>query len=81
MNAIETKALCKKYKKDQLTLFLLIPQLEKDIQLLTAEKAGLESKLNGGLTDHEELQRVSARFSEVSDLLDVAETRWLELSI
>lgn len=58
-----------------------LEQLEKDIQSLTAEKAGLESKLNGGLTDHEELQRVSARFSEVSDLLDAAETRWLELSI
>ena len=58
-----------------------LEQLEKDIQLLTAEKASLESKLNGGLTDHEELQRVSARFSEVSDLLDAAETRWLELSI
>ena len=58
-----------------------LEQLEKDIQSLTAEKADLESKLNGGLTDHEELQRVSARFSEVSDLLDAAETRWLELSI
>ena len=58
-----------------------LEQLEKDIESLSAEKAGLETKMNGGLTDHEELQRVSSRFSEVSDLLDAAETRWLELSI
>ena len=58
-----------------------LEQLEKDIESLTAEKADLESRLDGGLTDHEELQKVSARFSEVSNLLDAAETRWLELSI
>jgi len=58
-----------------------LEQLEKEIESLTAEKAGLEARMDGGLTDHEELQRVSARFSEVSELLDTAETRWLELSI
>ena len=55
--------------------------LEKEIEALTAEKADLESKLQGGLTDVAELQKVSARFSEVSEKLDVLETRWLELSI
>ena len=55
--------------------------LEKDIEALTAEKADLESKLSGGLTDVEELRKASARFSEVSNLLDAAETRWLELSM
>ena len=58
-----------------------LEQLEKDIASLTAEKSDLESLLQGGLTDVEELQRVSKRFSEVSNLLDSAETRWLELSI
>ena len=58
-----------------------LEQLEKDIESLSVEKAELETRMNGGLTDHEELQRVSCRFSEVSDLLDAAETRWLELSI
>ena len=58
-----------------------LEQLEKDIESLTAEKAGLESRMDGGLTDHEERAKVSARFSEVSALLDEAETRWLELSI
>ena len=55
--------------------------LEKEIEALTAAKADLESKLQGGLTDVAELQKVSARFSEVSEKLDVLETRWLELSI
>ena len=55
--------------------------LEKEIEALTAEKADLESKLQGGLTDVAELQKVSARFSEVSEKLDALETRWLELSI
>ena len=58
-----------------------LEQLEKDIESLTAEKADLESKLSGGLTDVAELQAASTRFSEVSELLDAAETRWLELSI
>lgn len=58
-----------------------LEKLEKDIASLTAERADLESLLQGGLTDHAELQKVSTRFAEVSALLDTAETRWLELSI
>ena len=58
-----------------------LEQLEKDIESLTAEKADLESKMNGGLTDPAELQKVTTRFAEVSDLLDAKETRWLELSV
>ena len=58
-----------------------LEQLEKDIELLSAEKAELESKLNGGLTDVGQLQKVSLRFSEVSTLLDEKEVRWLELSV
>ncbi len=58
-----------------------LERLEKDIELLTAEKADLESKLDGGLTDVDELRKLTARFSEVSSHLDAAETRWLELSI
>ncbi len=58
-----------------------LEQLEKDIESLTAEKSDLESKMNGGLTDPAELQKVTTRFAEVSDLLDTKETRWLELSV
>ena len=58
-----------------------LEQLEKDIESLTAEKSDLESKMNGGLTDPAELQKVTTRFAEVSLELDTKETRWLELSV
>lgn len=58
-----------------------LEQLDKDIAALNAEKAELESKMNGGVTDHSELQKLASRFSEVSGLLDEKEMRWLELSV
>ena len=58
-----------------------LEQLEKDIESLTTEKSDLESKMNGGLTDPAELQKVTTRFAEVSSELDTKETRWLELSV
>lgn len=58
-----------------------LEQLEKDIESLTAEKSDLESKMNGGLTNPVELQKVTTRFAEVSSELDTKETRWLELSV
>lgn len=54
--------------------------LRKTSSLIT-EKTDLESKMNGGLTDPAELRKVTTRFTEVSDLLDTMETRWLELSV
>ena len=58
-----------------------LEQLEKDIALLTSEKKELETAMNGGITDHDQLGRMASRFSEVTALLDEKETRWLELSI
>lgn len=58
-----------------------LEQLEKDIESLTAEKSDLEAKMNGGLTDPVELQKVTTRFAEASSELDTKETRWLELSV
>lgn len=55
--------------------------LEKEIPELEQEKAELESKLSSGeVTDTDEIIQISKRFSEVSDLLDEKELRWLELS-
>ena len=58
-----------------------LERLEKDIESLTADKEDLESRMNGGLTDPAELQKVTTRFAEVSSELDAKETRWLELSV
>lgn len=55
--------------------------LEKEIAGLNEEKAALEVKMNGGTADYDELRAASARFGEISALLDEKETRWLELSI
>ena len=58
-----------------------LEQLESDIALLASEKEELETAMNGGITDHDQLGRMASRFSEVTALLDEKETRWLELSI
>lgn len=55
-------------------------QLEIDIPLLEQEKADLESKLSGALTNHDEIAQTSLRYEEVKNLLDEKEMRWLELS-
>ena len=58
-----------------------LEQLEKDIEALNAEKAGLENDLNSGSLSYGELQKASERIGEIIALVDAKETRWLELSI
>ena len=54
--------------------------LEKEIEDLTNEKEALSGKISSGLLPYSELQAASARYAEVSDLVDEKEMRWLELS-
>jgi ABC transport system ATP-binding/permease protein len=54
--------------------------LEQDIQRLTREKQTITDQLNGGEAPFDELQRLSIRIGEISQLLDDKELRWLELS-
>jgi len=54
--------------------------LETDMPLLEEEKASLEAALSGGLSDPTAIAQASARYQEVSALLDEKELRWLELS-
>lgn len=53
--------------------------LTTEIDALTAEKAELEAIFNSGAEIHDIAEK-SARYTEVSDLLDEKEMRWLELS-
>ena len=55
-------------------------QLEKEISDLNKEKAAITEKMNNGSTPYQELQALSLRISEVNQLLDEKELRWLELS-
>ncbi len=57
-----------------------LAQLEKDMPLLEQEKAELETKLSGGLSNPDEIAQASRRYEEVTNLLDEKEMRWLELS-
>ncbi len=54
--------------------------LEKEIAELTSEKEMITGKLNNNDTPFEELQKLSIRIGEVTQLLDEKELRWLELS-
>ena len=55
-------------------------QLESDMENLNAEKTTLETALNSGTLDTNELVKSSQRIAEIIDLLDKKEMRWLELS-
>ena len=57
-----------------------LEQLEKDLEALAEEKAGLEEKLSTGNMDFSDLQKASERIAEIIDLTDEKEMRWLELS-
>jgi ABC transport system ATP-binding/permease protein len=54
--------------------------LEKEIAGLTGEKQVITQKLTDSNTPFEELQRLSQRIGEVTQMLDEKELRWLELS-
>jgi len=55
-------------------------QLETDITTLEARKKVLEEELNSGALDHETLFSKSEEISQVTEMLNEKEMRWLELS-
>ena len=58
-----------------------LEQLEKDMQSLAEEKAGLEKQINSGTLSYEQLQKVSERIGEIISLNEEKEMMWLELSL
>jgi ATP-binding cassette subfamily F protein uup len=54
--------------------------LEKEIADLMTERETITGKLNDSNTPFEELQKLSLRIGELTQLLDQKEMRWLELS-
>ena len=55
-------------------------QLEKEIPALEQEKADVSEKMATPNLPYDELQKLSARITEVTQLLEEKELRWLELS-
>jgi ATP-binding cassette subfamily F protein uup len=56
-----------------------LEQLDNDLPLLQKEKEELEIKMSSNLP-YDELQKISARVTEIVAALDEKEMRWLELS-
>ena len=54
--------------------------LEKEIADLNKEKEIITEKLSSNNTSFEELQKISSRILEITQLIDEKEIRWLELS-
>ncbi|OQP63020.1 ABC-F family ATP-binding cassette domain-containing protein [Niastella populi] len=55
-------------------------QLQQDIANLEKEKQTVTEQLNSGSLPFDQLQQLSVRISEITNLLDEKELRWLELS-
>ena len=51
----------------------MLPQLE-------SQKAQIEQRLSSGELQHDELMQLSAQMSEIMELIEQKEMRWLELS-
>ena len=56
-----------------------LEQLEKDLETLAAEKAGLEAQLSSGTLPYDQLQAASERIACIIDETDEKELRLLEL--
>jgi ATP-binding cassette subfamily F protein uup len=54
--------------------------LDKELADLAKEKEMITGQLHSGNLSFEELQQLSNRIGEISQLLDEKELRWLELS-
>ena len=55
-------------------------QLEREIEKLELEKSELEEMLSTGELSHDDLQKHTARYGELNELLETKTQRWLELA-
>ena len=57
-----------------------LEELEQLLPQLESQKAQIEQKLSSGELQHDELMQLSAQMSEIMELIEQKEMRWLELS-
>ena len=57
-----------------------LEQIEKDLEALALEKAGLEEQLSSGTLPFDRLQEASERIGQIMEETDEKELRWLELT-
>ncbi len=80
-NEIKEKSVKKQKEKTKLSFNEKreYENLEKEIEFLEKEKTELETKLNSGTENYEELEKTSSRIGEVIELIDEKTLRWMEL--
>jgi ATP-binding cassette subfamily F protein uup len=54
-------------------------QLERDIEVLEQQKTTLENEINSGITDFEQLQKLSEQIKTLMETIDEKTLRWMEL--
>jgi ATP-binding cassette subfamily F protein uup len=54
--------------------------LERELATLEKQKAELTEKMVSGISDHKELSDIAVKLGEITQLIDVKQLRWLELS-
>ncbi len=57
-----------------------LDQLQPEIQKLEKAKEERTSQLNSGISDHQQLQKLSEEIKKLDEKIDVKTLRWLELS-
>ncbi len=57
-----------------------LEQIEKDLELLGAERTQLEMELSTGALPYDRITTISKRIEEIVSLIDEKEMRWLELN-
>jgi len=71
--SMNSKKLSYKEKKE-------FEELEKELELLNKEKKSIETYLQSGNYENDDLEKKSKRLPELEKILDEKELRWLELS-
>lgn len=57
-----------------------LEQIEKDLDMLSSERATLEAELSSGTLPYDRITTISKRIEELMALIDEKEMRWLELN-
>jgi ATP-binding cassette subfamily F protein uup len=56
-----------------------LDDLETDISILEEKKLRITDELTSGVTDYNEIQRLSDELKKITDDLDTKSMRWLEI--
>jgi ATP-binding cassette subfamily F protein uup len=76
---VQTEALPKSKKKISFAEKKEYENLQNEISALETERRNIEAELNSGVSDHQVLNELSARFKQLTEQIDQKTLRWLEL--